>query len=96
MKKIRLVLTVLAFSGAVIGAFVSKANASSNLILDVWGHSSTGVCVWRPLALQLGCSTSGSGAQCTVFIPASILTGPNQVAPAFNDANCTIVLNRPF
>jgi hypothetical protein len=94
MKKIRLVLTSLAFCGAVTGAFVSKANA--NLILDVYGHTSTGACAWRPLALQLGCSVSGSGPQCTVFVPGSILTGPNQVAPAFNDANCTIVLSRPF
>jgi hypothetical protein len=93
MKKIRLFLTVLAFSGATIGAFVSKANA--NLLLDVYGHTSTGVCVWRPLAIQLGCSVNGSGPQCTVFVPASILTGPNQIAPAYNNSSCAFMLRQP-
>jgi hypothetical protein len=93
MKKIRLILTVLAFSGAVIGAFASKANA--NILLDVYGHTTTGACVWRPLTIQVGCSVNGSGPQCTVFVLGSILTGPSQIAPAFNNSSCTYMLRLP-
>jgi hypothetical protein len=93
MKTIRLVLAAIAFCGAVIGAFVSKA--STNLVNEPYGHTTTGVCVQRPQTLQQGCSVNGSGPQCTVFVPGSILTGPNQVAPAFQNSNCTYMLRQP-
>jgi hypothetical protein len=87
MKKIHLVLMVPAFSGA----FVSKAN----LLPNVYAHTTAGCCVSRPAALQANCSPTNSGPQCTVYVPGGACVGPNQVAPAFNDTNCTIVLHRP-
>jgi hypothetical protein len=93
MKKIRLALMVLAFCGAVIGAFVSKANTS--LLPQVYAHTVVGCCVLRPSALQSGCSPTNNGAQCSVFVPAGPCVGPNQVVPAFDDSNCTTVLYRP-
>jgi hypothetical protein len=93
MKKIRLVLTVFAFSGAIIGALVSKVNASLPPP-HVYGHTTSGVCVPRPQALQQGCSINGSGPQCTVFVPGSPQNGPNQVAPAFENSSCTYMLRQ--
>jgi hypothetical protein len=94
MRKIRLVLTVLAFCAAIIGAFVSKVNASFPPP-EVYGHTSTGVCVPRPQALQQGCSVNGSGPQCSVFVPGSPKNGPNQVAPGYTDASCAFMLRQP-
>lgn len=94
MKKIRLVLTALAFCGAVIGAFVSKAKTNSNPPPSVYAHTSTDCCVQKLMTLQQNCSVSNTGLQCTIFVTGGVC-GPNQIAPAFNDSNCTFALRRP-